>query len=50
MRVLMDAGKAGTARTAQIGGATSAADSFGAPSMGDNLVEKVHYRLGSRNC
>ena len=21
-----------------------------APSMGDNLVVKVHYRLGSRNC
>ncbi|MFL2062153.1 hypothetical protein, partial [Marinilactibacillus psychrotolerans] len=23
---------------------------FGAPGMGDNLVVKVHYRLGSRNC
>lgn len=22
----------------------------GVPSMGDNLVVKVHYRLGSRNC
>ena len=23
---------------------------FGAPGMGYNLVVKVHYRLGSRNC
>jgi hypothetical protein len=23
---------------------------FGAPGMGDDLVVKVHYRLGSRNC
>ena len=22
----------------------------GAPGMGNNLVVKVHYRLGSRNC
>ena len=24
--------------------------SLGAPGMGNNLVVKVHYRLGSRNC
>ena len=23
---------------------------YGAPGMGNNLVVKVHYRLGSRNC
>ena len=23
---------------------------YSAPGMGNNLVVKVHYRLGSRNC
>ncbi|GAA0474001.1 hypothetical protein IRB23M11_23970 [Alkalibacterium sp. m-11] len=30
---------------------TNPEELFGrAPGMGDNLVVKVHYRLGSRNC
>ncbi|MFL2096795.1 MATE family efflux transporter, partial [Marinilactibacillus psychrotolerans] len=35
---------------AQISEEALAALSLGAPGMGDNLVVKVHYRLGSRNC
>ena len=30
--------------------ACSQAAIFRVPGMGDNLVVKVHYRLGSRNC